>query len=1030
MPDNIVLLVYNVENLNAATAMGNALQHAHFKVDYFGLSPDIIGKDTYAQINARTEPVIILISDNFLKSEAGMEQALSTIQDLHRHNRLIPVITDGIHYNDRTGLVTNITTSFERVSNVIQYMNFWQDRYLELRKIKKDPGTAEDDHHNEQIKSVRAISTEIGELLRFLRSIDCYHYDDLAAYHFNSLMQLLKKGETETEPGAGNNNGYSDSSDYKGNTNGLHFPAETGTEQEIIILESGMNKDLETTEIEPEKITVVATEDEIVNEYTEESDEPKFDEIVEIIRSGEEDADEEKVVQDTHQGDNEPLAASTTETTTQAETTTTRNIKNAYIETLLEEAETTKNSQATGFRSQLNDIVEEVIAEEKGINEEELYFSEEEPDEDSDLDSLFEQEKTEKKISMEDVFIMPGQKAQEEEDEIDEEIIKQQVSMYLKTPEIAGEEIQIDEENHPETTSDEGIETTEEEEPIIEPITATENEPGENPEISLAQEADEAPAAESISEIIDHEAANISTMQVPVTEVTETVLSSKEKELIEQSLELYANGHIEEGRTAFETFLNDNPESVEARMSYARCLAFQEHHPAKAVSILEKVLSVDDRHIPAYLMLGELAEMNKEYLLAQSYFQQVADINPETPGIFYHLGLLTNNHFKGQRKKAAKYFKTAFEMDPSNGDAGFQYANILLEHFGKAKKAARYYQDIVKNHPDNDKAWLALAEIFYENSDQASANECYLKATGINPDLQSDELDEKYAYTAPVVEEEQFQEPVPVAPVYPEDNGITVMITGATSGIGLATAQLLASQGYRLILTGRRLDRLESIEQQIKEQFQTKTHCLNFDVRHLEETRKAILSLDENWGQIDILINNAGLASGFESIHEGHIDDWETMIDTNIKGLLYMTRAIAPQMVARQKGHIINISSAAAIDAYPKGNVYCATKAAVEMLTKSIRLDLYQYGIRVSQVSPGHVEETEFAKVRFHGDMEKAQIYQDFQPLKAKDVADAIWYMISRPEYVNINDIVITSTQQANTIFINRNGRKEDMELE
>jgi NADP-dependent 3-hydroxy acid dehydrogenase YdfG len=256
------------------------------------------------------------------------------------------------------------------------------------------------------------------------------------------------------------------------------------------------------------------------------------------------------------------------------------------------------------------------------------------------------------------------------------------------------------------------------------------------------------------------------------------------------------------------------------------------------------------------------------------------------------------------------------------------------------------------------------------------------------------------------------------------------MITGATSGIGLATAHLLASQGYRLILTGRRLDRLESIEQQIKEQFQTKTHCLNFDVRHLEETRQAILSLDENWGQIDILINNAGLASGFESIHEGHIDDWETMIDTNIKGLLYMTRAIAPQMVARQKGHIINISSAAAIDAYPKGNVYCATKAAVEMLTKSIRLDLYQYGIRVSQVSPGHVEETEFAKVRFHGDLEKAQIYKDFQPLKARDVADAIWYMISRPEYVNINDIVMTSTQQANTIFINRNGRKEDLESE
>ncbi|MEO6036789.1 MAG: SDR family NAD(P)-dependent oxidoreductase, partial [Saprospiraceae bacterium] len=184
-------------------------------------------------------------------------------------------------------------------------------------------------------------------------------------------------------------------------------------------------------------------------------------------------------------------------------------------------------------------------------------------------------------------------------------------------------------------------------------------------------------------------------------------------------------------------------------------------------------------------------------------------------------------------------------------------------------------------------------------------------------------------------------------------------------------------------------------------------------------------NLPESWQNIDILINNAGLAKGFSPIHEGDTDHWETMIDTNIKGLLYVTRAISPGMVERRRGHIINICSSAGKEVYANGNVYCATKFAVDALTRSMRLDLHQHNIRVSQVSPGHVEDTEFALNRFDGDQEQAQIYNNFQPLRPEDVADVIYYMTTRPAHVNVQDVVLFSTQQASATVVDRSGRKE-----
>lgn len=252
----------------------------------------------------------------------------------------------------------------------------------------------------------------------------------------------------------------------------------------------------------------------------------------------------------------------------------------------------------------------------------------------------------------------------------------------------------------------------------------------------------------------------------------------------------------------------------------------------------------------------------------------------------------------------------------------------------------------------------------------------------------------------------------------------TVLVTGATSGIGKATATLFAKRGYNVIITGRRKDKLEALKLKFKKKYAVKARVLCFDIRDKEATTKAWNSLIGTQKNIDILINNAGLAKGLAPIHKGKLEHWEQMIDTNIKGLLYITRLVSPKMVKARKGHIINVCSTAGHDVYPNGNVYSATKYAVDALTKSISLDLHKYGIRVGQISPGHVEETEFAKVRFDGDEKKADIYQDFNPLTSKDVAEIIFFMTRQKAHVNIQDLLVMGTQQASASQIDRSGRK------
>jgi 3-hydroxy acid dehydrogenase/malonic semialdehyde reductase len=246
-----------------------------------------------------------------------------------------------------------------------------------------------------------------------------------------------------------------------------------------------------------------------------------------------------------------------------------------------------------------------------------------------------------------------------------------------------------------------------------------------------------------------------------------------------------------------------------------------------------------------------------------------------------------------------------------------------------------------------------------------------------------------------------------------------IMVTGATAGFGMATARKFAANGYNIIITGRRKERLDDLEKELKN-LGAKVLSLNFDVRKRFEVEEVIAELTEEWKNIDILVNNAGLAVGMDHIDEGNVDDWERMIDTNIKGLLYVTRAVSPLMAARNSGYIFNISSIAGKQEYEYGNVYCASKHAVDSLSRSMRIDLVKHNIKVTNIAPG-MAETEFSLVRFKGDKERAKkIYTGMDAMTGDDIAEAIFYCASMPPHVCINDLVITPTQQANVIYNNR----------
>ncbi len=412
------------------------------------------------------------------------------------------------------------------------------------------------------------------------------------------------------------------------------------------------------------------------------------------------------------------------------------------------------------------------------------------------------------------------------------------------------------------------------------------------------------------------------------------------------------------------------------------------------------------------------------------------------------MGLLSLNS-NTPPKDSIEYFKNAIQLNPKNVDAQYQLGKLYAS-IGKYKKAIIHFSNALNLNPHHPFIAFEKAIAFKNIGDDNMANHYYELACDINPDYREEQyavlfkdewvipegnllkkigIQERNTASSrsKYYDKRQYELPTPKKTLQSRIDK-TVLITGATSGIGRATAEKFAEAGYRIIITGRRSERLDELSEIFTKKYNTPVRTLPFDVRNREFVMNLFDELEEEWRKVDILINNAGLALGLGPIHEGNLDEWETMIDTNLKGLLYMIRAVAPSMVRRTSGHIINVASIAGKEIYPNGNVYIATKHAVDALTRAARVDLSPFNIRISQVAPGHVESTEFAKVRFSGNTEKAKIYSDFNPITATDVADAIYYIATRAPHVNIQDLLIMGTQQANATTIHRTGRIFDAE--
>ncbi len=526
-------------------------------------------------------------------------------------------------------------------------------------------------------------------------------------------------------------------------------------------------------------------------------------------------------------------------------------------------------------------------------------------------------------------------------------------------------------------------------------------------------------------------------------------------DILQQAYEMINAGNIQDGLNYLRQATEQFPDEFRLRYHYALLLAQDGSDMEASEAQLHRILESEPDHPEANFLLGELCELKGDFRGAQNHYLRTAESVPDYPEVYYRLGVVTQQVEPEAYEKTARFFKQAYKRNERNADALYRFALLKGEKLGKPRKAIKYLKKTLELEPQHPFANYDLALMYFHEDDRQMARRYYLEAIRINPELQTEENDQAFRADQPEtpasVEGKADQETIHT-PLIPEEEtdtidslkariekleqllarqqeaaipqvDQTVLISGATSGIGKATATLFARHGYRVIITGRRAERLNALRAALNRDYPGEVRSLTFDVSDNQAVNEALRQLEGKWCDIDILINNAGKAKGLAPIHEGNLDHWNEMIDVNLKGLLYLTRAVTPGMVARQSGHIINLSSTAGKEVYPSGNVYCATKHAVEALTQGMRIDLHQYNIRVSQVSPGHVEDTEFALVRFDGNADKARIYEDFRPTNAYDIAEAIFFIASRPAHVNIQDIYLMGTQQASATAIHRSGR-------
>lgn len=905
MANRSIALAYCIDNLHTAEGIERALQSANLSFHHFYCKRGGQNIPLTSQLQDVEGPILLLISDNFLRSVNCMQRALQLVQQ--RSDDLLPIVVDGYRRDDQ-GNILPIKTRFEKIGDIIPYINYWQNQYLDLRGQRKRIEVDTDydqEAFSDHLRNLRQVSSEASEFLRVLRNMNYLTFNDFTDNHFEALFEWLGE-EEEWEA--------------------------FRTKVPVVNLPDSF------LPVDPE-------EEEPIEEPREERAEP---------------AD--------HQS--EP---------TEPESEESISLEEIPGLDLLEESENIARiiTQKMGNLPPEPDPTEEEIPEEQNIEESAPDETPDQPDE-STLDEVADPGEGEP--------VSPGDQAHEEEPPAEE--------------------------------PEEGVGY---------------DEPA--PALNTTDQGDE-----------DSEPADASA-------------------LIEQGFQFVQSGQVENGLAYMNQAVRQYPDDAQLRYHYALMLAQNTSDFSAAINQLYTLLEMQPTHVDGNFLMGELAELEDYFEKAREYYERVAEENANYPDVFYRLGIVTLNHFPDEKKQAAKYFKKAAKKNREHIDAHYQYALLMNESLGKPHKALKYFLKVSELQPDHPFVHYDLALLYYRNGDRAKARAYYQQAIRINPELQTAENDRAFLPAEPTSEEQtntvqtfagsgRFAATGPMSErdtiealkdnirqleklIAEKDDRIvrssrpargTVFITGATSGIGRATAEVFAREGYRLILNGRRSDRLILLQEQLAHHYSSEILLLPFDVSNQHAVASAVQALENEWSEIDVLVNNAGKAKGLAPIHEGDYDHWNEMIDVNLKGLLYLTREVTPLMVARGQGHVINLCSTAGKEVYPKGNVYCATKHAVDALTRAMRVDLYEHNIRVSQVSPAHVEETEFAEVRFDGDKQRAKIYEDFNPLTSTDVAEAIFFIASRPPHVNVQDVLLMGTMQANSLFIDRSGRRFDEE--
>lgn len=956
-----IALAYCIDNLPVAESLYKALSQTSYSVSHYYCKKNADEATLAEQLRDFDGTILLLISDNFLRSEHCMNRALQLVQQ--KASNILPLVIDGRTKDEASGEWVSTPTKFERIGDIIPYINYWQNKYLDLRsqkrKFEAENEADKREELNENLRVLRQVSSEASEFLRVLRNMRYYQFSDFIENHLRAFFEFV---EDSAEWSA-----------FKANVPNLSFQTDGAAE-----LETEVTTNVVEVPAEPESRDLPVVESIQEPEVAATPEEPvvPVEEPVEVVEHSHEPSE------------------------TQEEWTG---------------AELAENLEDLGV----------VIAEHAALANEEIPL---------EIPPLEPEIEVSAEASIDEV-VEPETA----------EVADTQTDTPLDTPDAQAHE-----------------------EPATEAANAEEEEEEQNDDDDDDDEEEE--SNDKVSDLIREARGLVASGQVEaginyMKQAIKMYPGSAELHyfygliLAQNTRDL--SGALEQLALATEI----DPDHEAAFFLLGELAELQGDFNA-ARKHYERLIDINDEFTDVYYRLGTVLQANfpEEVEYAAKCFKKAAKRNPGNADAHYQYASILAD-VMGKTAKAEEWFLKTLDIQSKHPFANYDLA-LIYHTAGDAAKALEYYEAAILNNPElqtpeNEIAFRGLgtpAEPVIEEVAEEIAEEVpaapeesdapeepvaleelagvaeELSVPALSPLLSIEHdtiealkqnilrLEELLKAKAAQVEEAAVEEEPVVEEPIEMPPAKTALITGATSGIGLATARTFAQAGWRLILTGRREDRLEAVKEELIEAG-VEVLGLVFDVRNYHSVAETIQNLPEEWRSIDLLINNAGKAKGLSEIQEGSLEHWEEMIDTNIKGLLYLTRCISPMMVAQHSGHIINIGSIAGKEPYPMGNVYCASKAAVDMLTRTMRLDLHKYNIRVSQIAPGHVEETEFALVRFDGDADRAKIYNDFQPLTSQDVANTIYYMATQPSHVNIQDVVIYGTQQASATVIDRSGR-------